>query len=271
MQGDSNGIPRCTLDGRVAVIRLAQSSKRNALDARALALLERAIGEAHDAADRRVVDCVVLRGEGETFCSGFDLALCAEEPRRVEELLVGLSACVRALRMIDAPVVVRVQGAALAGGCALAVACDFVVVADDAQLGYPVHRIGISPAVNIPALLSRMGPSTRALLVSNDLLDGCAAVERGLATHCAPRESLDAEVEALVARLLAKGPEALRATKRLIRRIEETGSGAIGPARGIDDRAFAETREASVALGGGDEFADMLRVFWAARVAGRPG
>ena len=60
-----------------------------------------------------------------------DLTLHPEDPRRVEELLIRLSACVRGLRAIDAPIIARVQGAALAGGCALLTGCDFVVVAAD--------------------------------------------------------------------------------------------------------------------------------------------
>jgi enoyl-CoA hydratase/carnithine racemase len=115
-----------------------------------------------------------------------------------------------------------------------------------------------------------MGCATRALLVSNELLDGRAALARGLATHAVPAESLDAEVAALVTRLLAKGPEAMRATKRLIRSIEERGSGERGPAPGLDAMAAARTRDASVALGREDEFATMLRAFWAAKSAERP-
>jgi methylglutaconyl-CoA hydratase len=266
----ADGLPRFDRDGRVATIRLTQPTKRNALDAASLRALESCLHEARGAVDRRACDCVLLRGDGAVFCAGFDLATCAEEPRRVEELLTGLAACVQAIRAIDAPVVARVQGAALAGGCALAVACDFLVAADDAQLGYPVHRIGISPAVSIPALLSRMGPAARAVLVSNELLDGRTALARGLATHAVPADALDAEIDALVARLLAKGPEAMRATKRLIRSIEERGSGEIGPAPGLDAQAGARARDASVALGGQDEFATMLRAFWAAKSAERP-
>jgi len=105
----------------------------------------------------------------------------------------------------------------------------------------------------------------RTLMMSNDLLDGDAAVARGLATHCVAVSELDAEVDALVARILAKGPQAMRATKRWIREIESRMPGDLGstPAR---DRASAQAaRDASLALAGGEEFATMLRAFWAAR------
>lgn len=183
----------------------------------------------------------------------------------METLLSLLSEAVGALRTLDIPVVARVQGAALAGGCALLTGCDFVVVARDAQVGYPVHRIGISPAVSAPSLLSRMGPAARELMMSNDLLDGSAAVARGLATHCVEPSLLDATVDALVARLLAKGPQAMRATKRWMREIESRMPGDLGATPPRDAAAMTAARDASIALASGDEFASMLRAFWAAR------
>ena len=256
-----------TIHERIARITLRDAQRRNALDARALEALRTAIESL--AADDGGADVVVLAGDGPAFCAGFDLAGCAEEPRRVEELLHGLSACVRGLRALDMPIVARVQGAALAGGCALLTGCDFVVAANDAQIGYPTHRIGISPAISIPSLFSRMGAAARALLVSNELIDGPTAVARGLATHTVDAARLDAEVDALVARLLAKGPQAMRATKRWIREIEERGAGDLGPVPPRDADAMAAARDASMALASGDEFAMMLRAFWASRAQAR--
>jgi methylglutaconyl-CoA hydratase len=259
-------LPELRIAPRRAHIVLRDPTRRNALDSAALAQFEALVKEVTRSAD---IDVVVIEGEGASFCSGFDLAACAEVPARARDLLAGLAACVCALRELDMPVVARVQGAALAGGCALLTGCDFVVVATDAQLGYPVHRIGISPAVTTPTLLSRMGPGARALLLSNELIDGRTALARGLATHCAEPAELDTEVDRLVERLLAKGPTAMRATKRWIREIERRGAGDIGPSTGRDGAATAAACSASLELVAGDEFASMLRTFWAARSQGR--
>ncbi len=259
-------LPSLEITQRVARIVMRDAARRNALDARALGVLAEHLDEV---AAHAGVDAVVLAGDGPAFCAGFDLAGCAEEPRRVEELLAGLSLCVRRLRALDVPVVARVQGAALAGGCALLTGCDFVVAARDAQLGYPTHRIGISPAISIPTLVSRMGPAARALLMSNELLDGATAHARGLATHCVEPAQLEGETEALVERLLAKGPLAMRATKRWIRTIEERSPGDLGPAPPRGASAMEAARDASVALASGEEFATMLRAFWASRSQAR--
>ncbi len=261
--------PQCTHGQRVAQISLRDPARRNALDAPAIASLQRAIGEAAILTRSNTVDVVVLSGEGSSFCAGFDLARCDEDPAQVAVLLEGLSACVRALRAIDAPVIARVQGAALAGGCALITGCDFVVVAADAQLGYPVHRIGISPAVSAVSLFSRMGAATRAFMMSNEIISGLHAHERGLATHVASDDTLDAVLDALVQRLLRNGPQAMRATKAWIRSIEMRGAHDLGCSVARDEAAMDACRDASLTLAQGDEFSSMLRAFWTTRKAPR--
>lgn len=262
-------LPALSVAGRIATIEFRDAARRNALDEQALRALTDAVARAEQAEG---VDVVLLRGAGSAFCAGFDLEGCAEEPRRVETLLTLLSDAVARLRAIDAPVVAEVQGAALAGGCAILTACDFVVVAPDAQLGYPTHRIGISPAVSVPTLLSRTEGATRAFLLANDLVDGARAVELGLATHCAPHaDALRSTTAALIERLLAKGPLAMRATKRWMRSIEERGAGVLGAAPPRDIDAMRRARDASIALSAGDEFASMLRAFWASRGARQVG
>ncbi|MBI1304554.1 MAG: hypothetical protein GC172_12335 [Phycisphaera sp.] len=258
-------LPALSIAGRVATIGFRDPARRNALDEPALRAFIDAVGRA---SGTEGVDLVHLRGEGGAFCAGFDLDGCAEDPRRVESLLTLLSEAVARLRAIDAPVVAEVQGAALAGGCAILTACDFVVVAPDAQLGYPTHRIGISPAISVPTLLSRTEGATRAFLVANELVDGARAVELGLATHCAPRaDALASTTAALIERLLTKGPTAMRETKRWMRAIEERGAGSLGAAPARDLDAMARARNASLALASGDEFASMLRAFWSSRGA----
>ncbi len=253
---------RLEVRGRVAHIVLADPARRNALTVTMLQALCAAIAGVE--ADREV-DALVLSGEGPSFCSGFDLAACVDEPRAVEALLRGLAACLVGLRALDIPVVARVQGAALAGGCALLTPCDFVVVARDAQLGYPTHRIGISPAISAPTLLSRMGPAMRALLLSNEILYGELAHTQGLATHCVDAADLDREVDTLVARLLDKGPLAMRATKRWMRTIEERGAGDLGSSAPRNVALMSTVRDASVALASGEEFERMLQTFWSTR------
>jgi enoyl-CoA hydratase/carnithine racemase len=247
-------------------ITLCDPARRNALGEAMFASLHERLLVAALAADgrllagdgsRAVADVVVLRAEGPSFCSGFDLAACVERPETLRSYVHELSRAVRALRSLPVPIVAEVRGSAAAGGCALLAGCDFVVVAPDAQLGYPVHRIGVSPAVTLPALTANAGHgSARRVALGGEMLDGPSAVRAGLATHCAPdAASLAAMVDALADSLAAKGPEALRATKRWLNELD--GS--------TDEVRHLHAERASAAAAAGDEFAAMLRAFWAAR------
>jgi enoyl-CoA hydratase/carnithine racemase len=115
-----------------------------------------------------------------------------------------------------------VHGAAIAGGCAVLGACDFVFVAPDAKLGYPVHRIGVSPAVTLPLLLPTLGAgAARSLVMSGDVIDGLTAVRLGLATHlAATNETVMQEAESHAHLLAKKGPHALRATKQWLNQLD---------------------------------------------------
>lgn len=259
-------LARSSCNHRRLDITLADPGRRNALGTAMFTALHERLLVAALAADDRLLrpdgtpagaDVVVLRGEGQSFCAGFDLAACVDSPALLRTLVMELSRAVQSLRALGIPVIAQVQGSALAGGCALLAGCDFVVVAPDAQLGYPVHRIGVSPAVTVPALMGGAGAgAARAITVGGRVHDGAEAMRAGLATHCARSAgSLQHEVDALADLLVSKGPRALRATKRWLNELD----GSMQEAR------FLHAAEASAAAADGDEFARMLREFWAAR------
>lgn len=260
-------LARCSISRSVATISFADPARRNALgvpmftalrvclDTVRARVAEPRVGTDSDVHGR--VDAVVLRGEGAAFCAGFDLAACATQPAQLERLVHELSESVQALRQLPVPVVAQVHGAAMAGGCALLAGCDFVIVAPSAQLGYPVHRIGVSPAVSLPAVMANAGPGrAREIALGGAIYEGAEAVRVGLATRCAASDgALEEEVRALVESLRAKGPMALRATKRWLNELDGTD----------DPSRFLHTALASAAAAHGDEFATMLRAAWGAR------
>jgi methylglutaconyl-CoA hydratase len=210
------------------------------------------------------VRVVRVRALGSAFCSGFDLGLLADDPDPAQPLLASflrrLAGCTRRLRALPAPSVAVVQGAALAGGCALVMACDLAVGCPATRLGYPVHAIGLSPAVSGPVLDARVGSgAARSMLVGGELVEGERALHLGLLHRLAPTvEALPALADELVASLLAKGPHALVATKRWLLDLDRS----IDPARGAGALA------ASVSGVGTDESRAMLLAAWNARRKG---
>jgi methylglutaconyl-CoA hydratase len=241
-------------DPPIATIALNDPSKRNALSLAMFDALDEALAElARDDA----IHIVLLRGEGPAFGAGFDLGAAAGGPHVLPQFILRLSALIRALRRMPQVVVAAVHGAAIAGGCAILSACDFVFVAADAKLGYPVHAMGISPAVTIPTLRLTLGDcAARALLMAGDLISGVEAHRRGLATHVADSSTSVHDRAIAHCRALAlKGPRALRTTKAWLNELD-------GSAR---DELFNRPAEDSAAAARGAEAQELLAAFWLKR------
>lgn len=203
--------------GAVLVLSLDRAAKRNALTPAMLARLYADVeGIAAD------VRAIVLAGEGSVFCAGFDLRLCAEDGESLSHLLTELSDCVAALRRHPAPVVVAAHGAAIAGGCALLGGADVVVTDRGAKLGYPVVRLGISPAVSAPFLRAAIGAgAARARLLDPGLIDGSHAVKIGLADECVERaEGVRDRAIAIASALADKPTSGVRATKMWLNELD---------------------------------------------------
>jgi methylglutaconyl-CoA hydratase len=247
-----NDCLRLHRDGPVATITFADPDRRNALSAAMFDALEPAIGSVEAATSSGAADsCRVLRlrGEGSAFCAGFDLDAMAEDGL-LPSFLERLGAVCRRLRRLDAIVVAEVHGPAVAGGCAIVSACDIVHAGPDARFGYPVHRLGISPAVSIPTLLPAIeSGGARHLMLGGDLIDAATALRLGLAhaVH-ADREHLASGVAALCDRLAAMDAVTIRETKRHLNTLDGTDR----------DDAFTATLAASVACGSSDEAARMV-------------
>ena len=141
---------------------------------------------------------IVLRGSGAHFSYGASVE--EHMPSQVGRMLPDFHAL---LRLIDElplpPVIAAVRGRCLGGGFELALACDRILVEEDAQLGCPEIRLGVFPPAAAALLPLRVNAGRAAeLLVSGRLLDGREAGELGIADHVAESGGLDFAVETLV-------------------------------------------------------------------------
>jgi len=242
----------------IAELILNDPEKRNALSNAVFDALERRLDELSDHDD---VNIVLVRGSGNAFCAGFDLAAGVEDISMLGQFIERLGHATRRLRRLPQVVVAAVHGPAIAGGCALLSACDFVVTAPDVHMGYPVHRIGISPAVTIPTLAAAIGPGpTRSLLMSGRLIDGSEAKRIGLATHLAENaEGVVHATQALCGTLAGHGSHALRTTKAWLNELD--GS--------LNDARFDRPADYSAAQAVDEEARTMLNAFWSSRRSSR--
>lgn len=239
---------------RVALVVLDRAEKRNALTPDSLANIEAVAHEVRAGEGR--ADAVVLSGDGPMFCAGFDLALCVDDPAMTAALMTRLSHAVRALRRLPAPVVVAAHGGAIAGGCALLGGGDVVVADRAAKIGYPVARLGISPAVSAPTVGRAVaGGALRRLMLDPGLITGAEAARVGL-VHELVEHASDVRGRAIeIAESLASKPaHGLHATKRWINEVDGSDR----------DDEFDAALAASVSIAGGAEERDMLAAAWRA-------
>jgi enoyl-CoA hydratase/carnithine racemase len=195
---------------RIAVITLNRPHRRNAFDHPTALALSRALDEL-DARDDLTVG--ILTGAGGSFSAGMDLkAIAAGEPRPIDDKRGGFG-IVR--RPPEKPLIAAVEGFALGGGFEIALACDLIVAAEDAQFGLPEVRRGLVAAAGgafrLPARIPR-GHALEMLLTGDPITAGRAA-ELGLVSRVTPAGgALDAARE-LAAKIAANAPLAVRTTK----------------------------------------------------------
>jgi methylglutaconyl-CoA hydratase len=239
---------RTQRDGSILRVALARPERRNAFDAALIAELTEAFTDVGDAR------AVLLSGDGPSFSAGADVEwmrssvdLSYEEnvadAMRLRAMLDAIDGC-------PAPVVARVQGHALGGGCGLVACCDIVVAEPGAQFAFSEVKLGIVPAVISPFALAKIGPSAaRRWFVTGERFTAEVALRIGLVHELAT--DLDTAVDAVLAELSSAGPDATRAAKALARaplpadetarRIAERRTSAEGQ-EGL--RAFLEKRPA---------------------------
>jgi enoyl-CoA hydratase/carnithine racemase len=202
-------------DGQHLRVSLARPERRNALDAELIAGLTAAFADVGDAR------CVILAGEGDSFCAGADVEwMRAAAGLSYEENVADSTRLRRMYEAIDrcaAPVLARVQRYCLGGGVGLACCADAVVAADDAVFAFSEVKLGIVPAVISPFALARIGPgAARRYFATGERFDAAVALRIGLAHEVVGPDELDSAVDRIVAEILSAGPEAARHAKRLV-------------------------------------------------------
>jgi len=199
----------------VARVTIDRPGRHNALTWPLVARLRQRVADAAADAGVRVV---VLAGAGDrAFCAGADLAGMAssvagsEGPLGPSDVLGlhqargGLAELFVDLWSLGKPTIARVQGYALAGGFGLALACDFVVAADDAQFGTPEIDVGLWPFMATVPLVRSMPPKKALELMLTGRRVGAEEAERiGFVNQVVPPGDLDAAVDELAAVLASK-------------------------------------------------------------------
>jgi len=252
--------------GPVGTIRLNRPERMNAV-------IEAMYLEIQDALDRALSDteirCLVLTGsvlrrdgsERQAFCAGADLkqhAAGERSPAQRGDYIRLAHRTTQAIYEFPKPIIAAVNGPARGAGAEMALACDFLLVAEEATLALPEAGLGTFVGGGVTHLLPRLVGLARAreLVYTGRVVDGREAVAWGLALRCCPLARLDEEVQALASVLAEKAPHSLALAKRHLQRspgldietVLEREAEAILDCMDLEDwreglRAFAEKRK----------------------------
>jgi enoyl-CoA hydratase/carnithine racemase len=207
----------------VVTLTMNRPAAFNALSEGMLSALQTELDAIDADANARVV---VLAGTGKAFCAGHDLKEMRAEPSLAyyEQLFAQCSRVMLRVQSLSVPVIARVQGIATAAGCQLVAMCDLAVAADTAK--FAVSGVNLGLFCSTPSVaLARNVPRKQAMemLLTGDFIDANEARARGLVNRVVAPDALDAEVETLVARIVAKPREAIAIGKAQFYRQVEAG------------------------------------------------
>jgi 2-(1,2-epoxy-1,2-dihydrophenyl)acetyl-CoA isomerase len=209
--------------GHVATITLNRPAKRNAYSETMVHEILEALSDARDDDEIRVV---ILTGEGKGFCAGGDIGRDFQYPARYRghrlesmlEMRENMHVLIRFLDRFDKPVIAAVNGAAVAGGLTLALACDFRIAAESAKLGDTSLKFALIPDEGGAYFFQRFMGLDKALKMSllSEVYTARQALELGLVTEVVADDQLMTRARELAARLAEGPPIAIRITKRMM-------------------------------------------------------
>lgn len=211
-------VVRLALDERgITWITLARPDVRNAFDAELIAQLSAILGRIEP-----TTRAIVLRSEGDAFCAGadlnwmrgmadFSLAENVADSRALAQMF-------RALDELPMPLLARVQGAAMGGGAGLVAVADIAVASTEAVFAFTEVRLGILPAIVSPYVVRKIGfAHATALFTTGIRFDPQRAYEIGLVEAVVDPAKLDGKIDFYLDAIVAGGPHAVNAAKRLVR------------------------------------------------------
>jgi methylglutaconyl-CoA hydratase len=248
--------------GAVARVFLNRPEVRNAFNDQVIAALAEAFrGFAADGTLR----AVVLGGHGKAFCAGADLAWMRamadytweqnrDDAQAMAHMLWTLYSC-------PLPIVGRIHGDCYAGGVGLAAVCDVLVAAEGVQFCLSEARLGLLPATISPYVLRAMGEqAARRYFVTAERFDAATAQRLGFVHEVVAADALDAKVDEIVQSLVANGPHAVKACKRLVQDL--AGQPLTDALRAETARRIADVRASDEGKEGAQAFLNKRPPAW---------
>ncbi len=211
---------RTERNGALLRLTMTRPEKRNALNSDLVEVLDAALIEAEADDDIQVI---ILAAKGPVFCAGADFKEFANRTDDTSDLSAKRSAGMGRLFQMSQvktkPVIAVVDGAALGGGAALAIACDIVIASNEAKFGYPEIKGGFTVAGVLPLLVKHIGlKAAFDLCATGRTIDVEEARSLGLVTYVVESEDILMEAERVAEQLAGYSADALSIMKQIVRK-----------------------------------------------------
>lgn len=205
----------------VTLVRLNRPDELNALNSVLLGELIQVL----DAAEAdETVRCLVLTGSAKAFAAGADIKEMATKSYAEVFKQDLFAAAARRLEQFRKPIIAAVSGYALGGGCELAMACDFIIAAENAKFGQPEINLGVAPGIGGTQRLTRLVGKSKAMdmILTGRMMDAAEAERAGLVSRVVPVETLIEEAMTAARKIAALSPLAVMMNKEMVNAAYET-------------------------------------------------
>ena len=225
LEAVAKGYLRMDRDGPTATVTVNRPQAANAMNSmmwRDMGALVRSLGEEPG------VRVIILRGAGDrAFVAGADIKEFQEimtSREGARQYLTWVEGAMSAVETVPKPVIALVHGAAMGGGCELAVLSDFIVASETAVFAVPEVTLGIFPGIGGTQLLPRIigGPLAKEMIFTGRRVPAAEAKAMGLVNHLVPAGQARAKALEIAAAIAANGPVAVRQAKKAINWGSET-------------------------------------------------
>ena len=207
---------------KVGIVTLNRPKQLNALNDQLMDELGHAL-KAFDADAN--IGCIIVTGSEKAFAAGADIATIANLSFAEAYRTDFVSRNWETIRSVRKPVIAAVSGFALGGGCELAMACDFIIAADNAKFGQPEIKIGVIPGAGGTQRLPRAVGKSKAMdmVLTGRMMDATEAERAGLVSRVVPLDQLMTETLGAALMICDYGQLAVMAAKEAVNRAFEGG------------------------------------------------
>jgi cyclohexa-1,5-dienecarbonyl-CoA hydratase len=200
-------------DGQASKITLARP-RHNVLD---IPMMDELNSELEKIAADEALKCVVITGEGRSFCAGVEVA--DHKPDNVELMVSTFNRIFELVNMIDIPIIAAVNGTCLGGGMEVAIACDIVIASEKAIFGQPEIKLGFFPpyaAIRLPELVGVA--KAIEIVTTGRNYSAQQSKDLGFVTQVASVDEFEDAVNKTVKEITMSSPLILRLNKRAVKR-----------------------------------------------------